>query len=219
MLTIVVKDGNGKTYTVLRCLMPHERCWIFCWLFKILLPTLLGRDNLKRVNVVITDGDTQETAVLDDWIDTLFLPNGAVRDRCLWHAVNYKMKQSVLGYFQVGNDEEKAQKKLVYEDIVRWIQSWASEDCETYQEYVLSKFLLERFCKDQATVRVIGQAAASAVIKFVRHSIQPIESNYCLYPRSDLVHLDACMHKLSKRGQQSRNEVQLLSSPGQSRET
>jgi hypothetical protein len=99
MLTIVVKDGNGKTYTVLRCLMPHECRWIFRWLFKISLPTLLGRDNLKRVNVVITDGDTQETAVLDDCIDTLFLPNGAVRVRCLWHAVNYKMKQSVLGYF------------------------------------------------------------------------------------------------------------------------
>ena len=39
--------------------MPSERCWVFRWIWGTAIPTLLGRHDLTRVQLVLTDGDSK----------------------------------------------------------------------------------------------------------------------------------------------------------------
>jgi hypothetical protein len=53
-------------FTILRAFVPNERAWVFRWIFQTVMPALLGKNLLLRVQAVITDGDSQEISQLDD---------------------------------------------------------------------------------------------------------------------------------------------------------
>ena len=95
LLTFSVKDSDGKVTVVLRCFAPDERSWFFRWLFQKALPVLLGRASLKKVKLIMTDGDSQEMQQVDFAIAT-FLVN-AVCTRCGWHLVNQGWKRHCKG--------------------------------------------------------------------------------------------------------------------------
>jgi hypothetical protein len=46
LLTLSVKDSNGKVTVAVRCIAPNERSWFFGWLFQEALPVLLGAQSL-----------------------------------------------------------------------------------------------------------------------------------------------------------------------------
>jgi MULE transposase domain len=65
LFTVSGRDSNGNQFLVFRALIPNECAWMFRWLFCSALPKLLGRENLERVLLVLTDGDSQETSQMD----------------------------------------------------------------------------------------------------------------------------------------------------------
>ena len=66
------KDSNGKMLIFLRAYLPHEKGWIFRWLFSIVLPKMYSNTVLQRIWLVISDGDTQEYNQLDNAIQKYF---------------------------------------------------------------------------------------------------------------------------------------------------
>jgi hypothetical protein len=73
LVTISSKDFYGKMFIVLRAFLPNEQSWSYKWFFQTVLPALLGKDVLKRIKIIVTDGDSQETSQLDDAIALFFL--------------------------------------------------------------------------------------------------------------------------------------------------
>ncbi|KAI2504545.1 hypothetical protein MHU86_9855 [Fragilaria crotonensis] len=82
LLTLSVKDSNGKVTVVVRCIAPNERSWFFRWLFQEAIPVLLGAQSLHAVKLIMTDGDSQEMTQVDYAISTHFV--NAVRS--MWVA-------------------------------------------------------------------------------------------------------------------------------------
>jgi hypothetical protein len=74
LLTITIIDQNGKSFIVFGASLPNERAWTFQWVFQDVLPNMFRREYLKQVNIIITDGDSQETTQLDIAIQ-LYLPS------------------------------------------------------------------------------------------------------------------------------------------------
>jgi hypothetical protein len=54
--------------------------------FSCVVPALLEKDVLKRIKIIVTDGDSQEISQLDDAISKFF-PD-AYRIRCSWHIID-----------------------------------------------------------------------------------------------------------------------------------
>jgi hypothetical protein len=73
LLTLSVKDSNGRVTVVVRCSAPNERSWFFRWLFQEALYVLLGAQSLHSVRLIMTDGDSQEMSQVDFAISTYFL--------------------------------------------------------------------------------------------------------------------------------------------------
>jgi hypothetical protein len=93
LVTLSVQDMNGNQEVVIRCWAPNNRAWLFRWLFQTAIPSLIGREACARVQLVITDGDSQECEQMDAAIDTVF--TGAKRRRCGWHIVDRGMIRKV----------------------------------------------------------------------------------------------------------------------------
>ena len=90
-LTVTGHDPSGKMFSIIRAFLPNERAWVFSWLFQTVMPTLLGKDYIARVKVIITDGDLQETSQLDIAIVMHF--QNVHRVRCGWHTVDRGWKR------------------------------------------------------------------------------------------------------------------------------
>ena len=52
--------------------MPNETAAFYRWVFLEALPFLLGEENLRRVKMIISDGDSQEFNAIDEGIFHVF---------------------------------------------------------------------------------------------------------------------------------------------------
>jgi hypothetical protein len=86
LVTVSSKDSYGKMFIVLRAFLPNEQSWSYKWFFHTVLPALLGKDVLKRIKIIVIDGDSQEISQLDDAL-AWFFPE-AYRIRCSWHIID-----------------------------------------------------------------------------------------------------------------------------------
>jgi len=127
LITMGVKDMDGKVQIVLRCWAPNERAWMFRWLFQSAVPTIFGREACQRIRLIITDGDSQEYTQLDDAIAAVFVK--ARRRRCGWHIVAKGWDRHVR--FHIGKTPT-AQK--LSSTVKTWLYS-LMKSVETVDEY------------------------------------------------------------------------------------
>jgi hypothetical protein len=119
LVTISLKDSYGKMCIVIRPVLPNEQSWSYKWFLSIVLPALIGKDVLKRINIIVTGGNSQEISQLHDAIATFF-PD-AYRIRCSWHIIDrgwHKKVKVALG--------GKSRKKRAPEN-----DCWTVIDCWT----------------------------------------------------------------------------------------
>ena len=59
-------DRDNKYPMFLKCFMPSVQRWIFEWFYHTEMPMLLGRKNLQRVQLFLTDGAVNEYTPFTD---------------------------------------------------------------------------------------------------------------------------------------------------------
>ena len=117
---------------MLRCYAPNKRSWFFRWLFHEALAALLGREkSLKKVKLVMIDGDSQEMQQVDFAIAT-FLVN-AVCTRCGWHLVNQGWKRHCRGLGFCKGERDHAARSQV-RVIQTWLNSWMRRGVDCKEE-------------------------------------------------------------------------------------
>ena len=126
LITMGIKDCSGKMQIILRAFVPNERAWLFRWLFQVATPSLLGKVACASVQLLITDGDSQETSQLDQALKTVF--KSSQRRRCGWHIVEKGWDRNVAG---LGRTQEAKHIETV---VKHWIYSLMKE-IETDVEY------------------------------------------------------------------------------------
>jgi hypothetical protein len=110
--------GWAGTYTTVRAFLPIDWARVFRWLFQTVMPTLLGKDYIERVRVIVTDGDSQETSQLDIAIALHF--HNVCRGRCGWHVVDRGWIRCCPGVKSASRKSEKA-FKVATTHIKNWI--------------------------------------------------------------------------------------------------
>ena len=184
LLTMTGKDSNGKMFTFLRAFLPNEKGWVFRWIFSVVIPQLFGITILNRIQVIITDGDSQEYGQLDNAISE-FMPH-ITRVRCGWHIIQKGWEKNMMSesayplckdfYYQVSK---------VLKD---WLYSFMKQNCETKEEYLLSKKLLLQFVQSTYVSSRLGTLFPKNFDTFFRINVEPHENNFCFYRRKWLRH-------------------------------
>ena len=186
-LTITGRDSNGKMFTVIRAFLPNERAWVFRWLFQTVMPSLLGREFIGRVKVIVTDGDSQETSQLDIAIALHF--QNVCRVRCGWHVVDRGWIRCCPGVRSVSRENQAAFKTSIIQ-IKAWLYSWMHSTCESEEEYRISNALLAAYLHSPSFVSTATEPVAERIRLFIRDNVEPLETFLCFYRRRDIRHYD-----------------------------
>ncbi len=204
LVTVTSKDSFGHMFFVLRAFLPSEQSWAYKWLFQTVFPALIGKDVLKKINIVVTDGDSQEITQLESAV-AKFCPN-VYRLRCSWHIIDRGWQRHVtvpLGghsrkkrpVHRRGKVRKKAppltESNKTARTIYRWIFSWAQPSyCESEEEYLVSKSLFIQFVQSYQVESLFGKDFIASVTRFVRENVFPHEDRFCYYHRHGLFHLE-----------------------------
>jgi hypothetical protein len=78
-------DAHMKTFTPIRAFLPSECQWVFHWLWTTAIPTLLGRENIRRKELALSDGDSKIYTPFDSVKAELY-PH-AIHGLCNFHLV------------------------------------------------------------------------------------------------------------------------------------
>jgi hypothetical protein len=72
LLQLVGRDSNSKAYTICQIFMPNETATFYIWVFMEALPFFLGKENLCRVKLILSGGDSQEFNAIDEEVFQVF---------------------------------------------------------------------------------------------------------------------------------------------------
>jgi hypothetical protein len=102
-VTVTSKDSYGKMFIALRAFLPREQSWAYKWLFQMIVPVLIGKEDvLAKLSLVVTDGDSQEITQLEDAVRELF-PD-IYQIQCSWHIIDRgwhkKVRVALAGHSQ-----------------------------------------------------------------------------------------------------------------------
>jgi hypothetical protein len=79
-------DAELKTFTPVRAFLPSECQWVFHWLWSSAIPLLLGRENVSRVQLVLTDGDSKIYNPFNSVQKEIY--PAAIHGLCIFHLVS-----------------------------------------------------------------------------------------------------------------------------------
>jgi hypothetical protein len=128
LFLIVGRDSNLKNFTALRAFLPSECRWVFHWLWDKAVPWLLGPENVKRTELILTDGDGNLYGPLDA-CRPIHYPC-AITALCIFHLVMQPLEKLPLMF-----KDDHETKDLVY--IFKcWVFSWMHHGgVETVEEF------------------------------------------------------------------------------------
>jgi hypothetical protein len=170
------KTSNRNTYTALWAFLPQQARWAFQWVWTRCIPQLLPEQGIKRMRLVITDGDQKEYGTFVDAIPTIYTK--CCHKLCHWHL----LYRGDLMKVQIGKCGAKA--TVLFRVVVHWIDSWM-KSVETENEYNLSKELLGNWLKLPETLDIqqggMGRAIVSQINAFLTVSLFPHEKRWASY--------------------------------------
>jgi hypothetical protein len=76
-------DSFLKSFTPIRAFLPSECQWVFLWIWTTAIPALLGKDNIRRIQLVLTDGDSKIYNPFNSVKALLYV--SAIHGLCIFH--------------------------------------------------------------------------------------------------------------------------------------
>jgi hypothetical protein len=197
-MTFTGQTSSGHVFTWMRVFLPNKTAGAFCWMFHIVLPKLLGDSLLKRINVIISDGDSQEISQLDNAIIDCY-PH-MQRLHCGRHIVEKGWQKHCPGEHSVDVPFREPFKHLL-KHVKKWIYSWMKPGyCETEDKYHLSKVILIHYLKTEHVFNICGKnhSIPNQIIKFITAHVFPHENHYIFWRQYNIQHddeLNNCSHE------------------------
>ena len=163
-----------ETY-FLRAYLPHEKGWMFRWIFSHVLVQMFSLTVLKKTRIIISDGDAQEFGQLDNAIDRFF-PN-TIRVRCGWHLIDRSWEKHFIkkSHFP---EEAKDYYDILKKNIQTWMYTWMKPSCEFLEEYQFFKYLLLRYVNSPRVVEQISTMMYDSLVKYLNNYIVTHEYKY-----------------------------------------
>jgi hypothetical protein len=183
LLSITGLNSNGQTFTIARAYLPNEQSWVFRWILSHALPILLGPEAMKRIVIIISDGDSTEISQINNLIDVL-CPH-VHRLRCGWHLVDRGWERLI---YHIPKDPFRSHFRM-FETTRRilfsWTYSWMTAACETEEEYTLSLKLFVCFLESQELMSRVGPFFLTKIRSW-HATVMSCEPNWVFHRRKTL---------------------------------
>ena len=136
-----------KIYTPVRAFLPSQCKWVFGWIWGTAIPILLGKNNLRRTQLVLSDGDCKIYNAFEEHRSQTY--PSAVHGLCIFHLVTkpitdagYKLrnrenalvqdqiatfKHWVFTWMKIGGVECEEEFQTSHGMLIKWLSSFRLE--------------------------------------------------------------------------------------------
>jgi hypothetical protein len=122
MLVFAGTDHNSKNFTAMRAFRPSECAWVFRYAFEVVIPILVGRYIVDRIDQINNDGDRQIYNPLAKCIIDKNSPCfGCIHVLCTYHMIDKLFSTKV---------KITDTNRMVVEYCKQWVKTWCL-DLET----------------------------------------------------------------------------------------
>ena len=139
-------DQNMNVFTPFRVFMPSQQAWVMEWIFGTCIPTLLGQENIKRTQLVLTDGDRQMFGAFDN-NQVEFYPK-AQHGLCMYHLINKGLERLKC---KLRRQDKKRVNDILYTFKTSCFTWFQIGGVETLEEYAVSEKALRQWLMDLHT--------------------------------------------------------------------
>lgn len=183
LLQLVGRDSSGKAFTILRIFMPNKIASFYRWVFLEALPLLLGECNLQKINLIMSDGVSQEFNAIDEGIFKYF--KNARRGRCAYYIVQ---KTSWEKEFPNNSCFVKPELlDLLTSALKRWIYNWmdGSNNCSTKDQNEFTKDLLLQVLETNEDLETIhGKDQCQHIRHWINTKVLPLKKFTSFYQKT-----------------------------------
>ena len=142
-------DFNVNVFTQFRVFMPSQCQWIFDWIIGTTMPSLLGKESLKRVQLFMSDGDAKIYNAFDKY-QSVFMPH-ALHQLCMYHLVTKHLEELRSKIAEKDRPDVINQKTIFKHSIYSWMGIGGVESEDEF-EYALIKMNNWLHAQQQSTV-------------------------------------------------------------------
>ena len=188
LLTVSVRTSLMKQVVVLRAVLPNNQRWVYRWFFQDVISSLLGKSFSNQVKVVLTDGDWNEMAAVDEAFNSHF--KIAIRQRCGWHIVDRGWARHLDRVVSCKSLACREDFYRIKRTIQCWMYSWMKSSILTEDEFVISKSLFFSYLHSDVVKSKIGSKGCFHIAEFVRKHVLCHESWFAFFKRKGVRHFE-----------------------------
>ena len=183
LYTLLGKDQNEKVFPIAWAFMPSKSQWAYDWFFGVAMPKLHPGDAIKRVEIVLTDADKQETMAVENNIGGNLKPSvaelrlfiNALHRWCAWHRINRNFTQDSKYKPTLTRVKNSCVLSKIEVDVLeRWLWYFI-KNYETEEEVNFCRKLLDEYLNDEQQNLHIGEvdkADRQLMLEFITSSFQ-----------------------------------------------
>ncbi|CAJ1934925.1 unnamed protein product, partial [Cylindrotheca closterium] len=163
------------------------------------LPAMLGVRNLKRVHLILTDGDASEYNAVDQSI-FCYVKN-AIWGRCGHHLI----EKTFLKHGPKDNEVKNLSNgQAILLKVRRWVRSWIDgTSCRSKKEYEFSKaLLLQELQTNSVLRRFVGNKAAEKCVGWILNHIVTLNDQQFTFHCKNKIW---CLHKYTTNATEGMN--------------
>ena len=178
LFIMVGRDSEGKVFPIMWAFLPSEERWVFEWLYKTVIPVLLGPRFCSHNRVHLTDQCAQAIEVLDLCCNTDGVYPLSQHRLCNWHKIDRGIGAikglSRTSAAQVKTGLAEAQHTVIQ----KWLYSLSGTGgVESLHEFQISMNLLHYYLSSdevQKNTGGYGYKNAQLIKQFLRNSYVPL---------------------------------------------
>ena len=183
LYTLLGKDQNEKVYPIAWAFMPSKSQWAYDWFFSVAMPKLHPGDAIRRVEIIVTDADKQETMAVENIVGGNLKPSASslrlfskgFHRWCAWHRINRNFTQDPKYKPTLTRLKNSCILSRIEVDVLeRWLWYFI-KNYETKEEVDFCLILLDEYLNDEEQklhIGTIDKADRQLMLEFITSSFK-----------------------------------------------
>ena len=171
LYTLMGKDNNNLSFGHTWCFMPSKALWVFRWIIEYAVPELHPGTATKRVELIASDADPQETKAIEMAIKNGVYPNAHHR-HCAFHKMDRNLKCDSKYRAKFAAARDKGIHSRVEVDMVLRFMWYFCKHYENNEQVDLALLLLDHYLKEDESEHFgeIGEDLRKELREFITKS-------------------------------------------------
>ena len=186
LFTVSGRHPSGKQFVFLRAWVHNQKRSTFKWLFQSVLRSVLPDATLRKIQLVLIDGDPQQRGAVESMLRTYFPSSDTQIGTCAWHLISQGFKRKIRDRSTFPESKHDLCNAFA-KTLMSWLHSFTRPGhAENVEEFSISKKLLTTWIRSTKVTDLLGKETSHSLRQWLFNNVFTHEEYFCLFRRMRL---------------------------------